>query len=571
MSYPVAAVLRNVPLSLHKFKHFLSMAAGLVLLRYVYGIDYMHGVISTTITYIICLVAPRNRVHIYVFIWAMGYMTFSHLYRMTFFYMVDQFDFTRTQMVLTMKLTSFAYNLYDGRCDDDSSINTDVQKSKATDSSSTQSGAARCSIQGSDVTGSSSDSEDTINSSRKVDSSNYVKRTAEARARYAITDLPSPLEFGGYVFCFPNLLAGPAFVYADYIRGINHAEVDSRVAGVTDEQKLCGKDSGRNGTVRQANEHGHEQPSSVLPAMHRLLVGIVSLMIYFAISSQAPITRQYDPTWQATHSFFYRLAFVSVSFLGERFKFYFAWKISEGACIMGGFGCEGTEGSRSESRGEGRKEENVSVLGGRVEGSSAQNSSEKGPESMTYFGTFRRNVIVGWRGVENIDILAFESGTNIQSLSRAWNKRTQNWLEQYVYHRTDRSLIVTYTVSALWHGLYPGFFMFFFAAALMSASERLIRIKVNPLVLTDPRSPLFHSHSAATVRTLYGVIGWAVTSMTLTYHAQTFYMKTFERSIGAFRSFYFIPNIAFVAVYLLLLLAPTPAKYGSSDINKKSA
>ena len=560
-------MLRSVPSSLHKFKHFLSMSAGLVLLRYVYGIDYMHGVISTAVTYLICLVAPRNQVHIYVFIWAMGYMTFSHLYRMTFFYMVDQFDFTRTQMVLTMKLTSFAYNLYDGRYDHNSSSNIDVKTCESTDSSSTQSGSANSSIQGSEVTGSSSDSEDTINSSKKLNSSNYSKRTAEVRARYAIVDLPSPLEFGGYVFCFPNLLAGPAFVYADYIRGINHTEVSSGSARVIDEQKLCGKDSSRNGSGR-----ANKQPSSVLPAMHRLLVGLVSLIIYFAISSQAPISRQYDPTWQATHSFLYRLAFISVSFLGERFKFYFAWKISEGACGMGGFGCESATESRSENKGEGGKEEKNKSVCGALGGVAEGNIVLQNPESMTYFGTFFRNITVGWRGVENIDIIAFESGTNIQSLSRAWNKRTQSWLEQYVYHRTDRSLIVTYTVSALWHGLYPGFFMFFFAAALMSATERLIRIKINPLVLTDPRSPLFHSPTAAAVRTLYGVIGWVVTSVTLTYHAQTFYMKSFERSMGAFRSFYFIPNIAFVIFYLLLLLAPVPlpVKYGSSDIKKKS-
>jgi hypothetical protein len=47
----------------------------------------------------------------------MGYMTGSHLYRMYVSYMSGIFDFTGTQMVLTMKLTSFAYNLYDGTAD----------------------------------------------------------------------------------------------------------------------------------------------------------------------------------------------------------------------------------------------------------------------------------------------------------------------------------------------------------------------------------------------------------------------------------------------------------------------
>ncbi|KAK0358522.1 Lysophospholipid acyltransferase 1, partial [Friedmanniomyces endolithicus] len=32
-------------------------------------------------------------------------------------YMNEEFDFLRTQMVITMKLTSFAYNLYDGTYD----------------------------------------------------------------------------------------------------------------------------------------------------------------------------------------------------------------------------------------------------------------------------------------------------------------------------------------------------------------------------------------------------------------------------------------------------------------------
>jgi hypothetical protein len=47
----------------------------------------------------------------------MGYMTGAHVYRMYVSYMSGIFDFTGTQMVLTMKLTSFAYNLYDGTAD----------------------------------------------------------------------------------------------------------------------------------------------------------------------------------------------------------------------------------------------------------------------------------------------------------------------------------------------------------------------------------------------------------------------------------------------------------------------
>jgi len=36
-----------------------------------------------------------------------------------------------------------------------------------------------------------------------------------------------------------------------------------------------------------------------------------------------------------------------------------------------------------------------------------------------------------WKGVENIDIFGFELAPNMASATRAWNKRTQGWLEKY--------------------------------------------------------------------------------------------------------------------------------------------
>ena len=52
-----------------------------------------------------------------VFLWVMGYMTACHGWRMYVGYMSGTFDFTAMQMVLVMKLTSFAFNVYDGKGD----------------------------------------------------------------------------------------------------------------------------------------------------------------------------------------------------------------------------------------------------------------------------------------------------------------------------------------------------------------------------------------------------------------------------------------------------------------------
>ena len=757
----MAAVLKNIPQKKQNLKHAISLFTGLFMLRFVYGIDCIHGIMSATVTYLICLTVPRKHVHIYVFIWAMGYMTSSHLYRMTYFYMVDQFDFTRTQMVLTMKLTSFAFSLYDGSCDNAnksnisnnsgdsiSSTNNNTNKNdnnsdtnnNNSDTNNNNSKSVSVSDSNSNNTSNSGNGADTdllvnesvtdfviqssslspsnasINSSinpliseaeinpvvnefknencrintsnHKSDDKNDNKihyiggnrnhdtlsrkarlshRISESRTKYAITHLPTPLEFGGYVFCFPNLLAGPAFVYVDYIQGMNvrwrevrkeereemgemekkerREERDEKgdererkeEIRVEKEEKEETEKNGReddkminsnfnfsstttsSNNVNKINNNSHYNNehvivSSTVAALHRLSVGLLCLILYFIISSKTPISRQYDIQWQNTHHFLYRLAFISISFLGERFKFYFAWKVSEGACIMAGFGLqenviESRDKNRSENRNENRNDdenENRNEMINELENENDNESEQctRNNDETHESDDLRCSKIVSnkknsdgsildtlysiiglqthtpahtqsqshkqsqsqsqsqsqyvWRGVENVDIIAYECSTNIQSLSRAWNKRTQSWLEQYVYNRTEQSLLTTYTVSALWHGLYPGYFMFFFSAALMSSTERLVRKKINPLILTSTSSPLYNTRYCVIIRGVYTVLCWFSTSVTLTYHAQTFYMKSFSRSMQAFESFYYIPNITFILFYCVLYFAPTP-------------
>ena len=605
--------------------------------------------------------------------------------------MVDQFDFTRTQMVLTMKLTSFAFSLYDGSCSD-----VDISRSSSSSENKNKTNLIENKLRKSNLL-SSCNSEhknfeseiiDSGNRSDKIDKCNesernkekikdiqiikakQLKKILDSRTKYAITKLPTPLEFGGYVFCFPNLLAGPAFVYTDYIQGIVEVNIQVQVedqdpsrdikriekgkkieieeekvkeevkvekdeekkevklrfhvddlSTATQDNKISISDlsstssstfsSASTATVTATttysiNNNGYMENSSVLSALHRLFLGLFCLILHFIISSQAPISRQYDPIWQNSHHFLYRMIYISISFLGERFKFYFAWKISEGACIMAGFGFEGHNNNKdgnkkengnkdnnndykNENKSDNKNEndyenrndkdnENVNVTFQKVISSDIKVKKDENLQYLKIVNDHDHDKVVSkkksifnmlcsilgcdkkgmWRGVENIDIISYETSSNIQSLSRSWNKRTQSWLEQYVYNRTEQSLLTTYTVSALWHGLYPGYFLFFLSAALMSSTERLIRKKINPLILTSPSNPFYHTKSNKMIRGFYTLFCWFITSITLTYHAQTFYMKTFSRSIQAFQSFYYIPNITFFLFYCILHFAPTP-------------
>lgn len=98
------------------------------------------------------------------FVFLMGHMSINHIYRQ----MVDDpqvIDITGAQMVLVMKLSSFCWNIHDGRLPPDKL--TDPQK--------------------------------------------YA----------AISHFPGILDYAGYVLFFPSFLVGPAFEYVDYRRWLD--------------------------------------------------------------------------------------------------------------------------------------------------------------------------------------------------------------------------------------------------------------------------------------------------------------------------------------------------------------
>ncbi|EME81683.1 uncharacterized protein MYCFIDRAFT_188669 [Pseudocercospora fijiensis CIRAD86] len=103
------------------------------------------------------------------FVFLMGHMSVSHIYRM----IADSpssVDITGAQMVMVMKLSAFCWNVWDGK-QKDSDLN-DVQKERA------------------------------------------------------IKKLPDPLSYAGFVAFFPSLFAGPAFDYVDYERWVTTTMFD---------------------------------------------------------------------------------------------------------------------------------------------------------------------------------------------------------------------------------------------------------------------------------------------------------------------------------------------------------
>jgi lysophospholipid acyltransferase len=77
--------------------------------------------------------------------------------------------------------------------------------------------------------------------------------------------------------------------------------------------------------------------------------------------------------------------------------------------------------------------------------------------------------------VKTIGLRINITGYDIKTLYANWNMMTSSWLKHYVYIRILRKqtkkseampIIATFAVSAVWHGFYPGYFIFFFASAI---------------------------------------------------------------------------------------------------------
>ena len=104
----------------------------------------------------------------------MVYMSAGHLFRIYNDYMGWTLDFSGPQMLLVIKLTSFAYTYYDGMM----GLKKDEKKAS-------------------------------VNS--------RFASVQESRRAQALFTLPTLVEFYGYVFCFTTLLAGPAFEMREYL------------------------------------------------------------------------------------------------------------------------------------------------------------------------------------------------------------------------------------------------------------------------------------------------------------------------------------------------------------------
>ncbi|PRP79173.1 putative membrane-bound O-acyltransferase [Planoprotostelium fungivorum] len=298
-----------------------------------------------------------------------------------------------------------------------------------------------------------------------------------------LSEVPPLLEYLGFVFYFPGLMVGPSIEYMDYRKftdlSMFSADADKLVKRRETEEKRVSVD----GKMQRI-----EIPNSKRTAAKSLLLGVFFFGIFGALGPKFSYNQVLKSSWDDT-SVLYRILFIQLSGIISRCQFYGAWCLSEGSCILSGLG----------------------------------------------FNGFNQEGYPIFERCKNIDIYRIETADNMRTFFDGWNKNTNRWLRQYIYLRVTPkgrkpgfiSSQITFVVSSLWHGLFPGYLLAFVGSGFGVFSAQLMRRYVRPLLLNG-------DGSGKGVKVVYDVMGKITTLFIVNYLASSFMLLDFGTCVFLF-------------------------------------
>jgi lysophospholipid acyltransferase len=146
---------------------------------------------------------------------------------------------------------------------------------------------------------------------------------------------------------------------------------------------------------------------------------------------------------------------------------------------------------------------------------------------------------------------------------RQKNKTTQNqklqtgvFLRRYVYERvtppgrkpTFRTLLITQLVAGVWHGLYPGYFLFFASSALFFAHSTTL-FYWERAGLVPPRLVRLWPYRALKILATKGCLDYA---------ASAFALLTWRECLKTYASVKYLPHFYMLAWLVLGRVFPPP-------------
>ncbi|GAA6109112.1 ghrelin O-acyltransferase [Tachysurus ichikawai] len=122
-----------------------------------------------------------------------------------------------------------------------------------------------------------------------------------------------------------------------------------------------------------------------------------------------------------------------------------------------------------------------------------------------------------WNGLSDGDAFEIETSSNISTFARLWNRTTAAWLRRLVFQRCSRMpVIMTFSFSALWHGLYPGQVAGFLGWSIAVLGDHKLHKHLSPRFTTASR------------KGLYTCLSWLYTQVVITCVVVTTELQSLE-------------------------------------------
>ncbi|CAG6015844.1 unnamed protein product [Menidia menidia] len=291
----------------------------------------------------------------------------------------------------------------------------------------------------------------------------------------AIKVRPSLIEYLSYNLNFLSVMVGPCSNYNDYIDFIEGRHISRRLRQPA-------------GTCNGQSSYSHTPHVSPFNSVCRkLLVCSGCMLVFLTVTRWLPIKHNVDPAFVGHAPFLTRLTYAFFSIQAARPKFYFAWTLADAVNNAAGYGFLGMD--------------------------------ESGKPS--------------WNLISNINIIGIETATSFKTFIDNWNIRTGVWLKIVCYDRAPtHRLALTFILSALWHGVYPGYYFTFLTAIPITLAARAIRKSIRHFFLGSKAKKL-----------AYDILTWAATQLAICYTVMPFLLLSVDETLVYYRSMYFYVHI----------------------------
>lgn len=320
----------------------------------------------------------------------------------------------------------------------------------------------------------------------------------------AVKKMPTTLEFFSYVFHFQALMAGPVIFYRDYIDFI-HGHNLSGSKALTG----CDKNSASYGEIVL-------EPSPTQVVIKKVVVSLLCAAMFVTFIPAYPISKLKDDEFLKNTTAFSKVWYLMVATMLVRFKYYHAWIFADAICNNSGLG----------------------------------------------FSGYNTNGESKWDLISNVDVYGFEMSLSLRDSIDQWNKGTNRWLRSVVYDRVKHNKVaLTYALSALWHGFYPGYYLTFANGAFFTIVSRAARRKIRPFFL-----------GSKGMKFLYDAITFTATRILMAYITFSFILLEFLPSLTVYLYLYLFPHVIGLALIMLASRLPkVPAhKKGTEEESKAS-